>query len=70
MLLLGTSTLIIQGGGTFANHPGGALALNNDDSILKFARGGGTVDSVIIVSRFKPITQISRSTAAMERLLR
>ena len=47
-----TSTLIIQGGGTFANFPegerGGALVLNLDDSVLKFARGGGTVDSVVI----------------------
>ena len=49
---LGTSTLAIGGGGTFANFPegemGGALVLNLDDSVLKFARGGGTVDSVEI----------------------
>ena len=49
---LGTSTLSIGGGGTFANFPegemGGALVLNFDDSMLKFVKGGGTVDSVVI----------------------
>ncbi len=49
---LGASTFVIGGGGTFANFPegemGGPLVLNLDESMLKFARGGGTVDSVVI----------------------
>ena len=55
---LGTSTLAIGGGGTFANlgdegeeeGGGGALVLSSGDSELKFIRGGGTVDSVSIAT--------------------
>ena len=49
---LGASTLVIEGGGTFANlggedEMGGALVLDDASSVLSFT-GGGTVDSVVI----------------------